>query len=140
MQLKEFYKSIMSLLPSNCRLFDTEWQALEGILDILKFFESLTTKLQGVKFTMSDFYAAWTELKCEIESMSGIELVDNILVEMQFREEEFLKNDVVYSCVYLDPRYQILLSAGTRFESLFFSFFDRHVLCLQMRNRRRYSI
>lgn len=140
LQLKDFYKSIMSLLPSNCRLSDTEWQALEGILGILKFFESLTTKLQSVQFTMSDFYAAWIELKCEMESMSGIELVDNILVQMQFREEEFLKNDVVYSCVYLDPRYQILLSAGTRIESLFYHFFYLHLLCLQMKNRRRFSI
>lgn len=135
LQLKDFYKSIIYLLPANCQLSDSEWQALEAILDILKFFESLTTKLQSVQYTMSDFYAAWVELKCEMESMSGIELVDNILVEMLFREEEFLKNDVVYSCVYLDPRYQVLLSAGTRINVFFFIFSPSSTLFAEQKQK-----
>lgn len=91
---------------------EAEWQELELILSILKLFESLTKKLQAVQFTVSDFYASWIELKCEIESLAGIELVDNILTQIKFREEDFLQNDVIYSCVYLDARYQVLLNAG----------------------------
>lgn len=110
--LKEFYEQVISFMPSNCKLNDADWQALDGILSTLKLFESLTKKLQAVQFTVSDFYAAWVELKCELESFVGIALVDNILDEMRKREKEFLQNDVVYSCVYIDARYQVLLSAG----------------------------
>lgn len=113
LELKDFYKSMIAFMPSNCKMNDADWQAMEMILSILKLFEVLTKKLQAVKFTVSDFFAAWTELKCEMESLVGIELVDNILIQINMRENEFLQNNVIYSCVYLDARYQVLLSAGT---------------------------
>lgn len=117
LHLKEFYKSVVSFLPANCKLDDEEWQALETLLNILKSFESLTKKLQAVQFTVSDFYASWIELKCDLDVMKGIELVHNILLQMEIREKEFLQNDVVYGCVYLDPRYRVLLSSGNFFSA-----------------------
>lgn len=111
-ELKEFYLSVTSFMPAGCKMTDSEWQALNGILGILKWFESLTTKLQSVSFTVSDFYSAWIEIKLEMESLAGIELVDNILLEMQNREADLMQNDVFYSCIFLDPNYKILLTAG----------------------------
>lgn len=111
-ELKEFYQNVISFLPANCKLTEDDWQVLNSILDVLRFFERLTIRVQAVQFTVSDFYAAWLELKCEMEHLHGIGFVDNILDEMQKRERELLENDVVYSCVYLDARYHILLSAG----------------------------
>lgn len=113
-ELKEFYQNVISFLPSNCHLNDADWAALDGVISVLKLFERLTKKLQAVEFTVSDFYAAWVELLIEMENLRGIELVDNILQQMETRERDFLRNDVVYSCVYLDARYQILLDAGKK--------------------------
>lgn len=45
---------------------DADWRNLDGILNILSFFESLTKKLQGANFTVADFYYAWYELKLEL--------------------------------------------------------------------------
>lgn len=111
-ELKGFYQNMKSLLPKNCQMNDVDWQALDGIISVLKLFEVLTKKLQSVEFTVSEFYAEWINLRCEMESLQGIELVDNILAEMQIREGSLLQNDVVYSCVYLDPRFQVLLDSG----------------------------
>lgn len=117
LELKDFIVSVESFMPAGCKMTENDWRTLEAILCILKFFESLTKKLQAVQYTVSDFYAAWTELKIEMENMAGIELVDNILTEMRHREKDLLENDVVYGCVYLDPRFKILLNAGNIFWS-----------------------
>lgn len=63
-------------------------------------------------FTVADFYGAWHELKMEMEVLAGVALVDNIIAEMNTRETDMMQNDVIYSCVFMDPRYRILLNEG----------------------------
>lgn len=109
-ELKDFYISMISFMPSKCKMSDSEWHNLDGILQILRLFESLTKKLQAVNFTVADFYGAWQELKMEMGSLIGVELVDNILVQMEIRESDMMRNDTIYSCVFMDPRYRILLT------------------------------
>lgn len=94
------------------QLSESDWHNLDVILKILSFFDVATTKLQAVNFTVADFYHAWHELKIELEPLAGMELVDNILEQMEIRSAELLRNEVVYSCVFMDPRYRILLTEG----------------------------
>lgn len=103
---------MFSFMPSNCKLNDSDWHNLNGILNILSFFESTTKRLQAVNFTVADFYYAWHELKLELEAFTGVELVDNMLAQMEIRKSELLQNGIVYSCVFMDPRYRILLTEG----------------------------
>lgn len=114
-ELKEFYVSMISFMPTKCKMNESDWHNLEGILKILHYFETLTLKLQAVNFTVSDFYAAWQELKMEMESLAGVELVDNILIQMDVRESDMMRNDIIYSCIFMDPRYRILLNEGICF-------------------------
>lgn len=111
-ELKDFYISMISFMPSKCKMNESDWHNLDGILRILRLFESLTKKLQAVNFTVADFYGAWQELKMEMVDLIGVELVDNILVQMEARESEMMQNDIIYSCVFMDPRYRILLTEG----------------------------
>lgn len=111
-ELKDFYSSMISFMPFNCKLNDSDWHNLNGILNILSFFESTTKKLQAVNFTVADFYYVWHELKLELEAFSGVELVDNLLAQMETRKSELLENQIVHSCVFMDPRYHILLTEG----------------------------
>lgn len=111
-ELKEFYVSMISFMPAGCNMNDSDWHNLDGILQILRLFESVTKKLQAVNFTVADFYCSWEELKIELETFSGVELVDNIMVQIAIRESDMIRNDIVYSCVFMDPRYRILLSEG----------------------------
>lgn len=80
-ELKDFYVSMISFMPNKCKMNESDWHNLEGILKILHLFESLTLKLQAVNFTVSDFYAAWQELKLEMESLAGADLVDKWMFE-----------------------------------------------------------
>lgn len=112
---KEFYKTMISFMPARCKMSESDWHNLDGILRILSQFEIVTKKLQSTNFTVADFYCAWHELKFEMEAMAGVELVDKILVEMAKREIDMMQNDIIYSCVFMDPRYRILLSEGTNF-------------------------
>lgn len=122
-ELKPFYEQWISVMPSNCKLSNSDWLNLDGILKILSLFDVATTKLQAVNFTVADFYHAWHELKIELESLAGMELVDNILRQMEIRNAELLRNEVVYSCVFMDPRYRILLTEGI-------NLFIVHCLCV----------
>lgn len=111
-ELKDFYVSMISFMPVNCKMNDSDWHNLDGILQILRHFELLTKKLQAVNFTVADFYGAWQELRNEMESLAGVELVDNILIQMNDRESDMMRTDIIYSCVFMDPRYRILLTEG----------------------------
>lgn len=114
---KEFCSSMSSFMSAKCRMSDSDWHNLDGIMKILRLFESLTKKLQATNFTVADFYGAWHELKMEMEDLAGVALVDNIIAEMNTRETDMMQNDVIYSCVFMDPRYRILLNEGKSLRS-----------------------
>lgn len=114
-ELKHFYSSMISFMPASCTMTDSDWLNLDGILRILRHFESATKKLQADNFTVADFYCTWQELKMEMQSLSGVEFVDKILAQMEIRESDMMRNGIVYSCVFMDPRYRILLSEGINF-------------------------
>lgn len=96
-ELKDFYVSMISFMPANCKMNESDWHNLEGVLQILRLFESFTQKLQAVNFAVADFYGAWQELKIEMEMLTGVELVDNILIQMDVGESDMIRNDIVYS-------------------------------------------
>lgn len=88
---------------------EADWIELDTILQILKPFESITTRLQAEQLTPFDFFGLWEELKYELIFFRGSEFADASLKGMDHREH-FLYNELIFASVYLDPRYRFLLT------------------------------
>lgn len=90
-ELKSFcikYENVTTEL----KLSDTIWEEINNILEALKPIKILTRQVQSVQMTLSDFYGFY--VKCRL-----------LL---------FISNNILLAAVYLDPRYQILLSQEDR--------------------------
>lgn len=112
-ELRDFYERNEQIIlgkKTHRKLTESDWNDMGPILKILKIFEVITTRLQAEQLTPSDFFAAWEELKLELEDLEG-DLADELRRGIAIREPD-LYNDVIFASVYLDPRYKLLLSKG----------------------------
>lgn len=66
--------------------------------------------LQSAQLTMTDFYFAWSKLKIQFSEKAHSQSTRSILSEMKSREESLFNNEVVVSCMLLDPRLQVMLT------------------------------
>lgn len=83
---------------------DAEWTEIETIVDVLSAPFHVTKLLQKVDFTMSDFYAAWLELKFRLNNFSH-KLAKCLLTCMEGKKHQhLLQNPMMLCSVYLDPR------------------------------------
>ena len=58
---------------------------------------------------MGDFFRAW--LLCKISVKNFNTVASNVLYEsMEKRESDLFKNDVFRAAIFMDPRYNVLLS------------------------------
>lgn len=95
-------------------LSEDEWKRLKAIVKILRHPYNVTQLLQQTNFTLSDFYAAWLELKftlrniCELNSNE--DLAQCILDAMdEKKNEQLIRNPSLRCSVFLDPRLKNLL-------------------------------
>lgn len=91
-------------MTANCQLIDNDLHNLDGVIETLGHSKKLTKKLQLRTFTVADFYYSWHELKVELESFADVELVGHLLIDMEKRASDLIRNDVVHRCVFMDPR------------------------------------
>ena len=59
---------------------------------------------------MGDVYQIWMKCKLEISKLPSTSFSTLLLRAMKQRELNLLENDIFVSCVYLDPRINVLLS------------------------------
>lgn len=97
-----------------------DWLEVQSLISILRPFNKYSKKLQSKNSGLSDFYGYWTSIKLAMEKLSQDELVRCIIDEMNKREQTLLENPVVTSAVYLDPRYQRVLSQDKKQMAIFF--------------------
>lgn len=82
-------------------------------------FKKYTVCLQSERCTLSDFFGFWTFLRI-ITSKRSENIARNLIDEMKSREKVLLDNPVVISSIYLDPRYQRVLSNEQKALAVFY--------------------
>lgn len=95
-----------------------EWESLNTICKILTPAKIATKVLQGENLTLSDMYACWINLKLRLEPYKNMPLGKNLLHKLTSREKKIIDIPLVHSAVYLDLRYQCLLSQDEKKEAL----------------------
>lgn len=95
---------------SQYSLSDNQWIELERLLTVLKPFSKYTEKLQATNCTLSDFFSFWTTIRLDMEKRDH-PLKVAIWNEMAKYGPTLLKNPVLVAAVYMDPRYQRVLTA-----------------------------
>lgn len=83
-----------------------EWSKIEEITKILLHPYQVTLLLQKVNYTMSDFFAAWHQLKLLFASLATKNrLAERLLTSMNDpKHHRLLTNPLILCSVFLDPR------------------------------------
>lgn len=90
-------------------LTDEEWLSIGDILKVLRIFAEKTKVLQSQKMCLSDWYAHWLTMRLAIRKFPT-EFGQSLLSHMVSRESALLDNAIMAANIYLDPRFQKLLS------------------------------
>ncbi|KAL5246026.1 hypothetical protein ACI65C_013434 [Semiaphis heraclei] len=106
--LKMFCKEHDETNP-DLKLTDNEWISIQSVVDALLPVKIATLALQKQDITLGDLYGIWWKCTNGLKS-NGTILAKQILKSMKERQELLLKNNVYLSAIFLDPRYQCLLT------------------------------
>lgn len=111
LRLKNFCKE-MEKMDQKFYIPEEEWNMLEDLYEALLPSRVATKIFQSEQLLPGDFYSAW--MKCKIDTQKVSKRPDDFaskLVNSMTKREDsmFLKNAVVTS-LYLDPRYNVVLS------------------------------
>ena len=106
--LRLFCIEYQAAIPS-LKISDDNWEEMSTLDGILTPAHEACLNLQNEQLSMSDFFNVITKCKLAIKkinnSYSGI--FERVL---HTRLVNIMNNDTMLSCIYLDPRYQILLN------------------------------
>lgn len=94
-------------------LAESKWDIINSLVDILAPLNEATMKLQSEQLTLSDFYGIWMQCKLRIQNSENF-FGEIFFRQLSYRETSLLKSDGLLGAVYLDPRYQILLSSAEK--------------------------
>lgn len=74
--------------------------------------------LQTENLTMSDAYGVWIETEGRLKAMSNSPTAVQMLKRLTSRRDEFfiVNNNVMYSAMFLDPRFQLMLNENQKKE------------------------
>lgn len=93
------------------RFSEAEWDCLKKFQTSLEIANIATIKLQRESLLLSDFFAVWTEMKLSLGKIQDYDFANKLLAEIKSREENIL-DELVFAAVYLDRRYNVLLTSA----------------------------
>lgn len=101
---------------SDVLLSDHEWERVKNVTSILESFNKYTKCLQSTRTTLSDFYGFWLKIKLKLQASSSLDpfFVEIIQKEMESREVLLFDNPTMLGALYLDPRYQCVLTENQK--------------------------
>jgi len=86
-----------------------EWQQVDALCKALLTAKICTKKLQSEQLTLTDFYGAW--LTCKIQTQSlNTNFSNNLAQCLIIKEQHIMKNKVLLSAIYMDPRFKNMLT------------------------------
>lgn len=112
LELQEFCESLSSTeFPqiAMLALSTVEWESVQLVTSMLGHYAQLTTKMQRIEISLSDFFGGWAKIKFEITKYGEENLAQQLLSEMKTRESDLFNNQVLHAAIYLDPRYQLYI-------------------------------
>lgn len=135
-ELRDFCEEMKVVYPT-LAICNNDWRKMEQIIKTLKYPYATTLRLQSENLTMSEAYAAWFKCKLELSKIGdaySIPLKSSIVK----REKTLLtKCGPMISAVFLDPRYQNLLSADEKeFAKAHLVCVYRHLLLLEKKEKQ----
>lgn len=101
--------TIRAMKLKDILLTDDEWLSIADIVNVLHIFSVKTKVLQTQTMCLSDFYGHWLTIRLSLRKFPT-EFGQSLLKFMLARESALLDNVVMAANVYLDPRFQKLLS------------------------------
>lgn len=92
------------------KIIQTKWAVIEEAVNVLKMFFLATKELQGVQFTLSDFYGHLIALKENLTIYLSAahhfsDLAKHLAAELDKRLSMLKKNPLMICAVFLDRRY-----------------------------------
>lgn len=105
----------LALAESNLHYYFAEdkWTILKVVIDTLQPLTEATLKLQSEQLTLSDFYGIWIQCKIKLQNLNNF-FADILYNALANRETSFLENNSLLGALYLDPRFQIVLSTAEK--------------------------
>lgn len=96
------------------------WDNISSITDVLQIMADKTKLLQAEKLTMSDAYGIWLETEGRLETMLDNPIAVKMLERLVARRENHhtTENDVMYAAMFLDPRFQFMLTDYQKEEAI----------------------
>ena len=109
LSLKDFCQE-MAVSNAELHLLESQWNLFSEIVTALEPARKAAKALQQQHLTLGDFYGIWLRCKLEISKASPTEFSQLLLSSIKKRELALLENDVFVACIFLDPRYKVLLN------------------------------
>lgn len=92
-----------------CELLLKKWNILEEIHKVLKPLYQATIVMQKRDFTLSDFYASWSQVEQKLKKYSkkqlSTNLVNKVIESMNARKHKLMDNPAMLCALLLDPRF-----------------------------------
>lgn len=92
------------------------WNKIDIIVTILKPANETFMSLQHSQLTLGDFFSAWTICKLKVLKINN-EFSNIFITALDKRSSKIMQSDPMMACMYLDPRYQILLSDAQKIQA-----------------------
>lgn len=86
-----------------------EWQQIESISKALLPAKLCSKKLQSEQLTITDFFGAWISCKIQTEVLNS-SFSAKLVQMMVKREKNIMSNPVLLAAIFLDSRFNIILS------------------------------
>lgn len=95
------------------RVGNSLWHFMDEFLKLFEPMKKATVKVQEAHLCYGDFYKIWLTLKLEV-ARSSVTFADILITKIEEREKLLLENDVMVSAMYLDPRFNFMLTNDQR--------------------------
>ncbi|CAI6355747.1 unnamed protein product [Macrosiphum euphorbiae] len=94
-------------------LSSNDWNSVEKIITALEPAKIATVQMQSNSLTPGDVYGIWLKTQMCLSKID-IQLSKTLIKNMAERQKNIFTNPVFESAIYLDPRYQHLMSVASK--------------------------
>lgn len=105
-----------------CEIIHKKFDVIEHMHRVLKPLYQATVVLQRTDFTMSDFYATWTQLETSLEKIerkyNNDPLASSLLHCLSKRKQKLIDNTTMLCALALDPRFCKELSSNQKSQAI----------------------
>ncbi|XP_064115089.1 uncharacterized protein LOC135221196 [Macrobrachium nipponense] len=106
---KKLFLNQIGLANESLLILDEDWEKISDITEALKPLRETTCALQMKNLTAGEFLAQWVKCKVVLERSTAV-TAPLLLQAMEKRQDSLLRNPAFLSAVYLDRRYNVLLT------------------------------